>query len=176
MEDLIKQARNKRFEIIFPNFRPILSGSMLIFHVFYNTNNTKSLKATFPYWENCRIPSFHRTPDLGNFISAQRAGNGLASESLHGVKQNAKKNWCVCRGLGWDWELNFRPSLLAFLGMHTSKIAHLRRTCAHRRHRIHHTYPEIIALQNGHRIPYGGESDFTFFPPRQFFSLFFFFS
>ena len=26
-----------------------------------------------------------------NFISAQRAENGLASEILHGVKQNAKK-------------------------------------------------------------------------------------
>ena len=125
-----------------------------------------------------------------NFISAQRAGNSLASEILHGVKQNAKKNWCVCRGLGWDWELNFWPSLLAFLGTHTQKIAHLRRTCAlhrrhrtpHRRHRIHHTYSEIIALQNGHRIPYniessysGGEGDFTFFSASTVFFLIFLF-
>ena len=80
---------------------------MLIFHVFYNTNNTKSLKATFPYWENCRIPSFHRTPDLGSFISAQRAGNGLASESLHGVKQNGKKLVCLSRfGLGLGIEFS----------------------------------------------------------------------
>ena len=61
---------------------------------------------------------------------------------LHGVK-TATQIWCVCRGLGWAWELNFWPFVLARPDLRTPQVSsHSQKT-----------YSEILAhTKNGYRI------------------------
>ena len=139
----------------------------------------QSKVATFPYWGNlraCQVFIVLLTWVLVyvNLFQLNEKGMVWPVEFYLVWNQNTK-NWCVCRGLGWDWELNFWSSLLAFLGTHTQEITHLRRTCAlHRRHRTPQVSSHSPHILRNHRSPeqvshtikssYSeSESDFTFF-------------
>ena len=104
-----------------------------------------------------------------DFISAQREGNGLAGEIVHCVeteyKKKHRKTTCLSRfGLGLGIvSLAVSISLSRHAYSKNNALekdlrapqasSHSTRAIAlHRCHHIHHTYSEIIALQNGYCI------------------------